>query len=340
MDVKINNSEIDFSKMATLTFDCIIENVKRSCLNYQIQLSPFSAIISIKKSFLKDQSGAVVPPTSFTGRNQEFENLHSEKVELEKEVKRLKDVNHRALEELAVAHKKIEYFEKEESSNKIKAEANVAKIDVLNNQVKELTLKNVLLSKEIVQKTSDLADSVQSSKSLSDTVQKLMKESALADDKHKDDLAVHRDKHKSQVEELKNEIVFKDLKNQQLQNEIDELKNEVLLPAILTKSSECQTVTCVDIPYDITEPLPPIFSKRLLRKTPLIKLHSNSLPDLSSICWGQPETLEDIAAEGLAVHHHNIILESLNRAASELIDEYADNLDNIGDQANYLGWFG
>ena len=86
MDVKINNSEIDFSKMATLYFYCIIENVKRSCLNLQIQLSPFSAIISIKKSFVKEQTGAVVPPTSLSDRNQEFESLHSQKVELEKVV--------------------------------------------------------------------------------------------------------------------------------------------------------------------------------------------------------------------------------------------------------------
>ena len=46
-----------------------------------------------------------------------------------------------------------------------------------------------------------------------------------------------------------------------------------------------QTETTVKIPYLVTDPLPPIFQKRLLHKTPLLNLFTNSLPDMSKIWW-------------------------------------------------------
>ena len=39
------------------TFHHILEEVQNSSLNFQLQVSPFSAIISLKKSFIKDKSG-------------------------------------------------------------------------------------------------------------------------------------------------------------------------------------------------------------------------------------------------------------------------------------------
>ena len=49
--------------LAKQSFDHILEQVQNSCLNFQMQVSPFSAVVSIKKSFIKDKSGKFhVPP--------------------------------------------------------------------------------------------------------------------------------------------------------------------------------------------------------------------------------------------------------------------------------------
>ena len=51
-----------------------------------------------------------------------------------------------------------------------------------------------------------------------------------------------------------------------------------------SKTASTQTSCTVDIPYHVTDPLPPIFSSRLCRKTKPIHL-SNSVPDLGQILW-------------------------------------------------------
>ena len=54
MDRTINS---DGTMAAMKTFDYILNQIQQSCLNYRLDVSPFSAIISLKKSFAKDKSG-------------------------------------------------------------------------------------------------------------------------------------------------------------------------------------------------------------------------------------------------------------------------------------------
>ena len=51
---------------ATNSFNDILYAIEKSCLNYHLQMSPFSAIISIKKSFKKDKSGQLILPVPGT----------------------------------------------------------------------------------------------------------------------------------------------------------------------------------------------------------------------------------------------------------------------------------
>ena len=50
-----------------------------------------------------------------------------------------------------------------------------------------------------------------------------------------------------------------------------------------------QTLAHPDIPYKVTEALPPIFSMKLKRKTPKISFLPNSTPDLTKVCWCGPD---------------------------------------------------
>ena len=60
--------------LATESFNNILQQVQTSCLNFHLQISPFSAVISIKKSLIRDKSGDVMlpPPTLCHAPNQEL----------------------------------------------------------------------------------------------------------------------------------------------------------------------------------------------------------------------------------------------------------------------------
>ena len=48
--------------LADQTFHNILDGIQRSNLNFQLQVSPFSAYISLRKSLVKDLSGSVLLP--------------------------------------------------------------------------------------------------------------------------------------------------------------------------------------------------------------------------------------------------------------------------------------
>ena len=62
------------SASASETFDNILECVKTSNLNFCLQLSPFSANISLKKTFIRDKAGIYLsPPVSDSSLQQNKE---------------------------------------------------------------------------------------------------------------------------------------------------------------------------------------------------------------------------------------------------------------------------
>ena len=57
-------SDFDTPMHAKIVFDKILEQIQASNLNFQLRLSPFSASISLKKSFIRDKSGYILLPTT------------------------------------------------------------------------------------------------------------------------------------------------------------------------------------------------------------------------------------------------------------------------------------
>ena len=55
-------SDSDLTMLAATSFNGILNLIQNSCLNFQVQLSPYSALISLKKSFVKDKEGSLILP--------------------------------------------------------------------------------------------------------------------------------------------------------------------------------------------------------------------------------------------------------------------------------------
>ena len=57
-------SDINPKMVATRTFENVLHYIQSSDLNFQLQLSSFAATISLKKSLVKDKTGAPLSLTS------------------------------------------------------------------------------------------------------------------------------------------------------------------------------------------------------------------------------------------------------------------------------------
>ena len=55
--------------LASNVFEAIIDKIRYSNLNFQIQMSPFSAIVSLKKSFITNKSGIPLLPSDMPAVN-------------------------------------------------------------------------------------------------------------------------------------------------------------------------------------------------------------------------------------------------------------------------------
>ena len=55
-------TDSELTMVTNKVFNDVLQCVQNSCLNYQIQMSPFSAIISLKKSIIKNKAGSPIMP--------------------------------------------------------------------------------------------------------------------------------------------------------------------------------------------------------------------------------------------------------------------------------------
>ena len=109
---KFKTSDEDPTMAVTRTFDSILEQILSSNFNFQLQISPFSANISLKKSPIKDKSGTSVlssptvpscpPPTTAT-----IAALAAKNLKLENDLAILKSQYVHAVEDSEAAQPKV-----------------------------------------------------------------------------------------------------------------------------------------------------------------------------------------------------------------------------------------
>ena len=88
--------------LASNMFYQILNQIQSSNLNFHLQLTPFSAQISLKKSFMKDKLGRFLLPF-FSPENES--NVKTENGDNSAEIKTLADQNMKLENELVVLHK-------------------------------------------------------------------------------------------------------------------------------------------------------------------------------------------------------------------------------------------
>ena len=135
-----HNSQENFNMEASSVFENLLQKVQKSNLNFRLELSPFSAKISLKKSFIRDKSGIPVVPRSFESYpcSEKLENVpdhDAEKRELQCKIYQLECAN------AAVA---TNYQEELLESEHLKSQLNEA-LDRLDNLQDNFTKADLTL---------------------------------------------------------------------------------------------------------------------------------------------------------------------------------------------------
>ena len=147
---KFTNSEstMSISRAATQTFDHLLESIKNSNLNFHLQQSPFSALISLKKSPIKDANGVYAMPTipipatmSSDYKVPKSEPIFDEQklCELEENNKILKLMLDKAVRDAEEAH--LNNSKLENQLDILKTKVPSEKIDNLKNEIKSVASK-------------------------------------------------------------------------------------------------------------------------------------------------------------------------------------------------------
>ena len=136
--MELPNGDSDLTMLAENVFDDILDRIKNSRLNFHLQISPFSAYISLKKSLQKDRSGAVLVP-SFDCN--EVKKLSSENMKLKSDLEK----THAELVSTSLRLKALE------STLLVKSESKRIEDEILKIQAENslLRLKNAELSEKI-----------------------------------------------------------------------------------------------------------------------------------------------------------------------------------------------
>jgi chromosome segregation ATPase len=275
-------------------------------LNYAVQETPFSIYVTIRKSEVKLRDP--INNHEVNIKNEVGSNTVNSAISPDA-FSRLKSDFEDTLEDLVA---KNEYTKKLETLLK-NSDEKVSNLEDLNGE-----LQNVLDKNKALQCENDALNSII----------KEVSENLITSERKVDDLISENRKLQKKVEnittkntKLKNysDALKKDIKLSKseaekvivaLEKNIDTVETELKMLRDKNFIEEaCQTDEHPDIPYKVTDKLPPIFSSQLCHHSRRIYL-SNSLPNLDSICWSKPsENFVDEAEEALAEQYDKQVKE-------------------------------
>ena len=219
--------------LASKSLEHVLQQVQISSLNYQVQITPFSAFISLRKSFIKDKSGIpVTPPTSAWAPSHEhgkIESLLLKNEKLEKNTFLLQQNYEEALKERDTAKKAVETLESELSlKTEIKpfiinsvTEAAEVELNELREKVKDLQNKIEVRDDNI----KDLEHANKIAKEVTDALHKKLKEAKIKYNKEKTEILKD---HKAEVKALKKELGETNKENIKLKKKVEKFTNEDL----------------------------------------------------------------------------------------------------------------
>ena len=151
-------TDSDVTMIATKQFNCIVNEIQNSGLNYSLQVSPYSALISLRKTLVKDLSGSYVIPSQC--QNEHFSRSCKKKLSiLQKKYEELSAAHELANETIGKLSNMIK--ERNNTINDLLVVNEARNKEVLHNQVRYQQEKSSIFTEhqsEITAWKKDLSD--------------------------------------------------------------------------------------------------------------------------------------------------------------------------------------
>ena len=138
-----SDSDTNPAMLASIVFNKILNQIQTSNLNFQVQISQFSAFISLRKSFVKDKSGTMLIPTAASSTtNLSMEELVAKNLKIQKDLFILQNKYEDAIEDREKASDAFRELDKtkEREQQKLAAE-NIRLREIIEDKDKQLEAK-------------------------------------------------------------------------------------------------------------------------------------------------------------------------------------------------------
>ena len=184
MEQKLKIAEATMS--TNQAFENLLDSVKCSNLNFHIQQTPFTAIISVKKSLIRDKFGNFLAPTSQAPKirsSLEAENhaLQDKIIQLEKNSNSLQNDLVEAVGDSENGHKTIRILESGMKNLSDKLEEALQQNSNKTKDIDALSLKNKRLEKQLTEAAKAIEKFEEEKSELSDLVTEVKKELVTTD---------------------------------------------------------------------------------------------------------------------------------------------------------------
>ena len=218
-----NSDEYSATMLAMNAFDHIINEIQTSNLNFQMQISPFSAMISLKKSLIKAKSGAL-HSTSFKTPTQRIPSseaviadLVAKNIQLEKDLAcAIANDNDYCLK---IKSLEEEFFSKRETEDKMRMKS-------LDREFLNLKIENEKYREKIKKQEEKIIHNENMVKTKSKIIKKLNEEMNEAKTKNEKENAIAKKMHKEEVKSWKKKLGNERKSKIKLKKIIDETENK------------------------------------------------------------------------------------------------------------------
>ena len=201
------DSDRNPAMLASIAFENIINQIRTSNLNFQLQMSPFSACISLKRSLVKEKSGAFrlpppAPESLSPSSESEIAALVKKNLLLENKLVEINENYARAVDDCLKVTMNLEKHQKDN----IKKEPDDEKLKGLENDLNSVIVDNKKyreLVREQEEEISHLRSTVKVKEEIANNLNKQMRELKLKAEKEN---VLSKKRHKDEVKSWKKEL--------------------------------------------------------------------------------------------------------------------------------------
>ena len=241
---QFNNSEKDVRNPAMLalnTYESVIDQIRSSGLNFQLQLSPFSAQISLKRSLVKERSGVLrcPPPLKKEPSVHDQENRRENLKLVETDVYTLE--RNILVKKEAEEDNQIESFKNELNKLIIENTKCNEKLKEQEAEICTLKIENTKCEETLKEKDAEIFDLEKIVKVKNEVANRLNQQLRELKIKHETEIVSIKKMHKAEVKSWKKELGEERREKVNIEKKLEEvnlMKNEVIAGKSEQKSAK------------------------------------------------------------------------------------------------------